>query len=155
MRRMRVVTVALVGLALAVAAGVGLAAPGDVERPKCGDVVDLDLGYAGDVVTANVYVPEASCKRITYALHVIVDQGATPLVFTTRGDATLFEGETDVVTVSSSAIADDDAFVCAWVTTSFGGKNGLRRVVDRAPDADVLTCVTLQEGGAGGNFGYD
>jgi hypothetical protein len=144
LRRLLVLTVIAIGsLGLTTAA---FAEHGDVSKPLCADVFDVDFFYdpSGHVNT-NITTTDPSCKGVSYTLFVEVDPGVT-VSTTVRGNGT------SLVQISSPTFSDANGEICAYVTTSRGGKEGQNQPFDRAPDAGAPTgdCVVLTPGTSGG-----
>jgi hypothetical protein len=141
-RRLFVLLLGAIGLFAT--SGIALADHGDVTRPGCADVRNVDFFYAttGEV-SATIEPLEPSCRGITYTINVVVDPGdpnSAVVSASTRGTGA------SLVDVVTAPIADDDSIVCAYVTTSRGGPEGLNTVFDRAPTEG---CVELLLGGSG------
>lgn len=126
------------------AAGSAVGDHGDVTRPTCADIRFADFGYSTtNVVTAQIETVEPSCRGVTYTVWVIVDPAnpsSAVVSASSRGNATT------TVTAATEAIVDDDNIVCAYVTSSRGGPEGMNTMFDRTPNEG---CVELAVGGSG------
>ena len=145
----RLVVVALAAVGLAVVPLAGLAAPGpedDVNGPRCANILeglasyDTDAGTARPTVTALITLETAPCKSLDrYVLHVLDEAGTVELATATGQNGTL----PNEVGFRSAFGANPPLDVCMYLTSVAPGG----RVFDRAPDTG---CVDLGlDGGSG------
>jgi hypothetical protein len=143
-RRLLVLTViAISSLGFSTAA---IADHGDVAKPLCADLSEADFFYNPlGFVSVNITTAEPSCRGVTYTIFVEVDPDVV-VSSSARGN-----GTTNVA-ISSPTFTDADGNVCAYVTSSRGGKEGQNQPFDRLPNIGEPTgeCVELIPGGTGG-----
>ena len=132
-------TLALVGTSVAGAVG-----GGDVNGPKCADILGGAVGYGADTLGAALELAAPSCQGVTYSV-VALDQAGGPVI----GSASI-TGDGSDQAILRTAIIDDDDSICVYVASTAGRGP---HVFDRGPDADAANdCVTITEGGGAPGF---